>query len=73
MIINDKLYDILKLLSQIILPLVATFYITLAELWNLPYPKEISGTITAIDTLLGSLLIKLSSNYQKNNFNKSPV
>lgn len=63
--LSNKTYDVLKFMAQVIFPLVATFYVTLAELWKLPYPTEISGTIMAIDTLLGSILIKLSSDYNK--------
>lgn len=62
---KNKTYDILKFIAQVVLPLVATFYVTLAELWGLPFPTEISGTIMAVDTLLGSILMKLSSDYNK--------
>lgn len=62
---KNKTYDRLKFIAQVVLPLLATFYVTLAELWGLPFPTEISGTIMAIDTLLGSILMKLSSDYNK--------
>ena len=62
---KNKTYDILKFIAQVVLPLLATFYVTLAELWGLPFPTEISGTIMAVDTLLGSILMKLSSDYNK--------
>lgn len=62
---KNKTYDKLKFIAQVILPLVATFYVTLAELWGLPFSTEISGTIMAVDTLLGSILMKLSSDYNK--------
>lgn len=63
--LSNKTYDVLKFIAQVVLPLIATFYVTLAELWGLPFPTEISGTIMAIDTLLGSILMKLSANYKK--------
>lgn len=62
---KNKTYDRLKFIAQVVLPLLATFYVTLAELWGLPYSTEISGTIMAIDTLMGGILMKLSSNYKK--------
>lgn len=62
---KNKTYDKLKFIAQVVLPLLATFYVTLAELWGLPFPTEISGTIMAVDTLLGSILMKLSSDYNK--------
>ena len=62
---KNKTYDILKFIAQVVLPLLATFYVTLAELWGLPFSTEISGTIMAVDTLMGGILMKLSNNYNK--------
>lgn len=62
---KNKTYDRLKFIAQVILPLLATFYVTLAELWGLPFSTEISGTIMAVDTLMGGILMKLSSDYNK--------
>lgn len=62
---KNKTYDRLKFIAQVVLPLLATFYVTLAELWGLPFSTEISGTIMAIDTLMGGILMKLSNNYNK--------
>lgn len=62
---KNKTYDKLKFIAQVVLPLLATFYVTLAELWGLPFSTEISGTIMAVDTLMGGILMKLSSNYNK--------
>ena len=62
---SNKMYDILKWIAQIVLPAIATFYVTIASLWNLPFPKEISGTVMAVDTLLGATLMISSENYKK--------
>ena len=62
---KNKTYDRLKFIAQVVLPLLATFYVTLAELWGLPFSTEISGTIMAVDTLMGGILMKLSNNYNK--------
>lgn len=62
---SNKVYDILKYIAQIVLPALATFYVTIANFWDLPFPKEISGTIMAIDTLLGACLMISSKNYNK--------
>ncbi len=53
---NNKTYDILKWVAQILLPAVATLYFAIAQIWGLPYGEEIVGTITAIDAFLGALL-----------------
>lgn len=62
----DKIYDILKYTAQIILPALATFYLALAGIWNLPFGEQVSGTIMAIDTFLGVLLGISSASYNKN-------
>ena len=62
---SNKVYDVLKFIAQIVLPALATFYVSIAGYWNLPFPKEISGTIMAIDTLLGACLMISSANYKK--------
>lgn len=53
---NNKTYDILKFIAQILLPAIGTLYFALASIWNLPYGEQIVGTITAIDAFLGAIL-----------------
>lgn len=65
MILNNKVYDILKFIAQIVLPAIATLYITVANIWGLPYGEQISGTIMAIDTFLGALLMISTNAYNK--------
>ena len=67
MILSDKLYNILKYIAQIILPGLATLYLAIAGIWNLPFGEQISGTIMAIDTFLGVLLGISSAKYNKLN------
>lgn len=62
---SNKVYDILKRIAQIILPALGTLYFTLATIWNLPFAKEIEGTIIAIDTFLGVCLGISSIQYNK--------
>lgn len=61
----NKVYDILKFIAQIVLPALGTLYFAIASIWNLPYGEEIVGTITAIDTFLGTILGISSLNYSK--------
>lgn len=63
--ITGKLYDRLKFLAQIALPAVATLYLTVASIWNLPSAQEVAATIVAFDTFLGILLQLSSSAYAK--------
>lgn len=62
---SNKIYDILKWISMVVLPAVATLYFALAGIWGFPYGEEIVGTITAVDTFLGVVLGISSINYHK--------
>ena len=62
---SNQTYDVLKWIAQILLPALATLYFGLAKIWNLPYPEEVVGTITAIDLFLGALLGLSSIEYKK--------
>lgn len=53
---NNKVYDILKWIAQILLPALGTFYFAIATIWNLPAPDAVVGTITAVDAFLGAIL-----------------
>lgn len=60
---NNKTYDLLKYIAQIVLPACGTLYFALASIWGLPYGQEVVGTITAVDTFLGALLMISTANY----------
>lgn len=63
---NDKVYDVLVYLAQIVLPALAVLYAALAEIWGcLPYAKEIPATIMAIDAFMGVVLKISKSKYDK--------
>ncbi len=61
---NNKTYDILVWISQILLPAIATLYVGLAELWNLPFGTEVGATIMLLDTFLGTCLNLSKNKYQ---------
>ena len=63
---SNKVYDILKFIAQIVLPAIATFYVTIASIWGLPLGDEISRTVMAVDTLLGAILMISTANYKLN-------
>lgn len=60
---SNKVYDILKYIALIVLPALATLYLTLSTIWGLPYGEAVAATITAIDTFLGALLGISSKRY----------
>lgn len=67
MIFDNKLYDVLKWIQRVVLPGIATMYMALSNEWigvfDLPYPKQICGTITVITFFLGSILGLSQVNY----------
>lgn len=73
MILNNKVYDVLKFIAQIALPAIATFYVTVAGIWGLPYGEQVSATVMAVDTLLGALLMLSNSVYKKLNASDKEV
>ena len=63
--LNDKVYNVLKWITQLLLPAIGTLYFAIAGIWNLPYGEEVVGTITAIDTFLGAILMISTNQYYK--------
>lgn len=62
--LTNKTYDILKWIVVIVLPAAATLYAALGGIWGLPLVTEITGTITAVDTFLGAVLMISSASYK---------
>lgn len=62
---DNKTYDVLKWIAQILLPALGALYFGLASIWGLPYGEQIVGTITVIDTFLGVILGISTANYNK--------
>ena len=53
---NNRTYDILKYIAQIVLPAIGVLWFTISQIWGIPYGEEILGTITAVDCFLGAIL-----------------
>lgn len=65
MIIPDKVYDILKWVTMIVIPALATAYVGFAGIWGWPYDDEIAKTAAVVCTLLGALLGISTAQYNK--------
>lgn len=61
--LSDKAYNVLKWMAQIVLPALATFYLTIGALWELPQPEKVAATIVALDTFLGVILLITTNSY----------
>lgn len=61
---SNRTYDIIKLISLIAVPFVA-FISALMTIWDVPHGEQITATLTAVDTLLGALVVILAKEYNK--------
>lgn len=52
-IMGDRTYQIMKHMTQVVLPALGTLYFALEQIWDIPLGLEVVGTITAICTFLG--------------------
>ena len=63
----DNVYVILKWITMICLPALATAYVGLSAIWGFPYADEVAKTTAVICTLLGALLGISTATYYKDN------
>lgn len=66
---SNKVYDVLKIVAIVILPLISAVYVALSKIWGFGFGTEIDQTIqiiiAAINTILGLALVKSSADYAK--------
>lgn len=65
MVLPNKIYDILKWVTMIVLPALATAYVGLAAIWGWPFADEVAKTTAVVCTLLGALLGISTAQYNK--------
>ena len=65
MLLNERLYQMMKKVVQIGLPGFSTLYFTLSLIWGLPNADKVSGTMAAIAVFLGILLGFSSKTYNE--------
>lgn len=63
--LNNKVYDVLKYISLIVLDAVGVAYNQLAQVWGLPFGAKIQTTCTILSVLIGTLIGISSYNYNK--------
>lgn len=61
---SNKVYDTLKFIS-LIAGYVATFILTLTDIWGFTHGAAIAASVSALGILLGAILTKSSSDYAK--------
>ena len=63
--LSNKMYDVLKWITMIAIPALATAYVGLSGVWGWPYADEVAKTAAVICTLLGALLGISTAQYNK--------
>jgi hypothetical protein len=63
--LSPDLYDRLKQTALIWLPAISALYFGLGQIWGFPKIEEVVGSIAVVDTVLGGLVAKASSNHRK--------
>lgn len=62
---NNKVYDILKWIAQVVLPALITLYGVIGTTCGIPYTEQIITIAVAVDTCLGTILGISSHQYKK--------
>lgn len=66
MILNNKVYDVLKWVVVIALPALAVAYGAFGSTWGLTHVDQVVVTINVLATFLGALICVSTVNYNKN-------
>ena len=64
-IYNDRVYENLKWITQVLLPAAGTLYFALGSIWEWPSIEQVVGSVTAVVTFLGITLGISGHNYHK--------
>ena len=60
---TNRQYDTLKTAALILTPVLA-FLASLVNIWGFPHGEQIVATLTAIDTLVGAVVVVTNRNYK---------
>ena len=63
---SDRTYDIVKNIALLLTPFLA-FLASLVSIWNIPYGAEITATLTALDVLVGAVVVVAKKIYDERN------
>ena len=72
-LLTDKTYDLFGNIVRLFIPALGVFYATIAEIWNIPNPERVVGTLAALGLLLGVILQISKSQYKKTEADKDGV
>ena len=55
-LLPGRAYDVLKWVGLVACPALATFMLTLGQVWGIPCASEVAATTVAVGTLVGALI-----------------
>ena len=61
---SNKTYDTIKIIALACVPILS-FVSALCTIWNVGHAEQITASLTAINTLLGALVVILAREYNK--------
>lgn len=56
MVLNDKVYNVLKWLGLVVMPAIAVLVKAVFPVWGLPYADAIATTSSAIGLFIGTII-----------------
>ena len=59
---SNTTYDRIKFCALLVAPVVA-FIASLVSIWGIPYGEQIVATLTALDTLIGAVVVISNKRY----------
>ena len=62
---SNKVYDTIKDISLLWMPILITFYGAVSATWGLPYGEQILATLTGLNAALGAVVKYYKSRYDK--------
>ena len=60
---SNRTYDTMKLIALILAPVLA-FLASLVNIWGVQHGEQIVATLTAIDTLIGAIVVAANKMYK---------
>lgn len=62
---SNRFFDALRLLCEVIIPALATFYASVGAIWHWPYTDGVTKTLAAVALLVGAIVNGFRNAYNK--------
>lgn len=53
---DNKIFDIIRFIGEVVLPALGALYFGVARIWGLPYGEMVVGTIACVTTAVGAIV-----------------